>query len=149
MVALALLLVLGLLVVVVPFAVVSEVAKSHIEGNVPKDKFDEYLSRDLNNYFCGGVNDCRVEYEFLRTGPTQTGISYPKYYLWAKCLKGGKITMEGAVRVAAMEQEGFDVTHFISRAQITADPTEVASVFPAPLVDKIVQKARRTESQAK
>jgi hypothetical protein len=119
------------------------IAKSHIEGNVPKgESFDEYLKRDLNSYFCGAAKDCRVEYEFLRDGPTQTGIAYPKYYLWARCLKGGTVATEGAVRLAAVEQKGFDITHFLARDQIAASPEKVASIFPVPLVDKIVEKAR-------
>jgi len=140
----ALVLAIPLLFVIVSFLVVAKVAQSHIEGNVPKsNSFDEYLSRDLNRYFCGGgAHDCKVEYEFLRNGPTQLGTSYPKYYLWAKKLTGGKVTMEGAVRVAAVDGEGFDVTDFLSRSQIVAYPGDVASIFPAPLVDKIMQKAR-------
>lgn len=128
----------------------SPVAESHIEGNVPKGKlFDDYLVRDLNRYFCGDVEDCRVEYEFLREGPTQSGIAYPKYYLWVKSLKGGNVRAEGAVRVAAVEQQGFDVTQFLSSAQIEESPSEVASVFPAALVEKIIDKARKAQLQEK
>jgi hypothetical protein len=127
--------------------VMSDIAKSHIEANVPKGKlFDEYLSRDLKNYFCAEVQNCRVEYEFLRDGPTQTGIAYPKYYLWAKCFKGSAIAAEGAVRVAAVEQKNFDVTNFLSREEISESPSQVASIFPAPLVDKIVQRAHGNDS---
>lgn len=127
--------------------VMSDIAKSHIEANVPKGKlFDEYLRRDLKSYFCADAQNCRVEYEFLRDGPTQTGIAYPKYYLWAKCFKGSSIATEGAVRVAAVERKNFDVTNFLSREEISESPSQVASIFPAPLVDKIVQKAHGNES---
>ena len=126
-----------------PEDILDDVAKSHVEGNVPQGElFDEYLARDLQMYFCRGNNDCRVQYEFLRDGPTQSGISYPKYYLWIKNIKGNTAVEEGAVRVAAVDQKSFHVTHFLSREQISASPSQLASVFPAALVDKITQKAR-------
>jgi hypothetical protein len=122
----------------------SQIADSHIEANVPKGAlFNEYLNRDLNSYFCVASKGCVVEYELLRDGPTQTGISYPKYYLWVRCSTKNAVDREGAVRVAAIEQKRFDVTNFLSRDEISKSPEQVASVFPAALVDKIVQRARR------
>jgi len=121
----------------------SDIAKSHIDANVPKGKqFDEYLQRDLKSYFCEASTDCKVEYELLREGPTQTGISYPKFYLWARCLKRKVVASEGAVRVAAIDQKRFDVTQFLSREEILVSPSQVGSIFPAALVDKIVQRAK-------
>ena len=123
--------------------VLTGVAKSHVEANVPPAKlFDELLTQDLNNYFCRNSKDCKIEYEFLRDGPTQSGISYPKYYLWVKTIKGSTVAEQGAVRVAAVEQKRFDVTDFLSREQISQSPSQVASIFPAALVNKITEKAR-------
>ena len=107
-----------------------EVAKSHIEANVPKGKrFDEYLKRDLRAYFCKDEKECSVEYELLRDGPTQTGIAYPKYYLWVKVVAGQKLTSEGAVRVAAIEQRTFDITHFLSRRDIVESQPQYETSF--------------------
>jgi len=118
------------------------VAESHIEANIPPQELvDQLLARDLKNYFCRDGKDCKIEYEFLRDGPTQSGTSYPKYYLWVKTIKGNTVAEEGAVRVAAVERKGFEVTHFLSREQISQSPSQVASVFPTALVDKINQKA--------
>jgi hypothetical protein len=65
------------------------IGESQIEGNVPPPEvFDTYMQRDLGTYLCAGAKDCRVAYFLLRDGPTQTGIAYPKYYLWAKCFHG-------------------------------------------------------------
>jgi hypothetical protein len=123
--------------------VLTDVAKSHVEANAPRGElFDEFLARDLKKYFCASVNDCAVQYEFLRNGPTQSGTSYPKYYLWVKNIKGSTVAEEGAVRVAAVEQKGFEVTRFLSREQILESPSQVASVFPPALIDKIFEKAR-------
>jgi hypothetical protein len=123
--------------------VTDQIAQSHVEANVPKGKlFGEYLQRDLQTYFCGGAKDCRVEYILLRDGPTQAGVSYPKYYLWCKSYKGKTLNSEGAVRVAAVEQGRFDVTDVIFREQILETPSIVTSIFPAALADKIAQYAR-------
>ena len=123
---------------------IPEIANSHIEANVPEGKlFGEYLSRDLQSYFCqSATGSCRVEYELLRQGPTQTGISYPKYYLWARCFKSGNLAGEGALQVEAVDQQLFRVTHFLSPQDIVRSPSEVAPIFPAPLVNRILTKAR-------
>jgi hypothetical protein len=122
--------------------VVADVAKSHIDGNVPEGKlFDEYLTRNLTAYFCKDAKDCRVQYELLREGPTQTGISYPKYYLWTKTWIGGTV-MAGAVRVAAIDKKEFRMTDFLSREEIVMNPSRVSGVFPAPLVETIVRRAQ-------
>ena len=119
------------------------IANSHIEGNVPKGElFDKYLKRDLTAYFCKGQSDCRVEYEYLRQGATQSGVSYPKYYLWTKSFTKDQLKTEGAVRVAAIDQQYFQITDYLPAQKIVASPDEVAGVFPAALVDKIVQKAK-------
>jgi hypothetical protein len=118
-------------------------ANSHVEANSPKGRsFDEYLKRDLTSYFCKGVKDCRVEYEYLRKGATQSGVAYPKYYLWVKCFEKDKLRTEGASRVAAIEQKMFEVTNFLQAEDIAATPEIVGNVFPAALVDKIVQMAK-------
>ena len=133
---------IAVVTLLIPFGCTNPIADSHIEGNVPKGKaFDGYLRRDLISYF-GKTDNCRVEYEFLRNGPTQTGIAYPKYYLWVRCFTGGKLTAEGAVRVAAVDQSAFDVTNFVSAKEIVTSPNETAGVFPSALLDKIGKKAR-------
>jgi hypothetical protein len=57
-------------------------------------------------------------------------------------LDGEAVSEEGAVRVAAVDQNSFTVTHFLSRERILVSPSQVAPVFPAVLVDRIVQKAQ-------
>jgi hypothetical protein len=118
------------------------VGKSHVRGNVPpSEAFDGFLARDLNEYFCGNSQNCGIKYEFLRKSPTQTGVSYPKYYLWVRIVKDGKIAEEGAVRVAAIERTSFQVTDFLSREQIEESPSKVTTIFPSVLAEMILQKA--------
>ena len=129
-----------------PQTVVDDISRSHVEGNVPSGKlFDEYLTQDLSTYFCR-AKDCKVEYELLRDGPTQSGVSYPKYYIWVKTFKGSVFSEEGAVRVAAVDQRRFVVTHFLSQEEILKSPSEVASIFPPALANTIIERARRSRN---
>jgi hypothetical protein len=82
----------------------------------------------------------------LRDGPTQVGISYPKYYLWIKTIKGRTVVDEGAIRIAAVERKRFDVRDYLSREQISKSPWQVGYVFPSALVSKIAENARGIKS---
>lgn len=122
-----------------PAIMFNEIARSHIEGNVPEQKdFDQVLRRDLEKYFKSKYSDrISIKYEFLREGPTQTGIAYPKYYLWVTILDGKNKVDEGAIRVAAIEKERFEVTHFLKRSEINDN---IYSIFPAPVSEIIKNK---------
>ena len=85
-----------------------------------------------------------LEYELLRNGPTQVGVSLPKYYLWVRAKdKTGNVTAEGACRVAAIEKELFEVLQFLDKESISTDPEQVETIFPALLVPVIVERSRR------
>lgn len=121
-----------------------DLQRSHIDGNVPEPaEFDKVLARDLRQYFSKDRNkkNVAVEYELLRRAPTQVGVSYPKFYLWVR-LAGGKSPQDrGAVRVAAIEKNQFEVTDFVSEEAIRADPDRIYTVFPAALCPLIKTKA--------
>ena len=123
----------------------SPIAQSHIDANVPdKSSFNRLLERDLKTYFERTLkrgDPLRLEYQLLRDGPTQTGISYPKFYLWVKVYTGKETMAEGAIRVAAVERQRFDVTDFITKNNIVAEPAKVQLVFPAALNEKILRLA--------
>ena len=122
----------------------SALQASHIEANVPPpESFEPFLRRDLLTFFnaSGAATVTRVEFKLLRDGPTQTGIAYPKYYLWVKVFAGLAIQQEGAARVAAIDRKRFEVTDFMSKAQVRSAPAEVGSVFPAALVSTIISLA--------
>lgn len=119
----------------------SAIQLSHIEGNVPpSESFEPFLRRDLLAYFnaSGAATAIRVEFKLLREAPTQSGVAHPKYYLWVKVFAGSGLQQEGAARVAAIDRKRFEVTDFMSRAQVQSAPSEVGSVFPAALVQSIV-----------
>ena len=108
------------------------IAESHIRANVPDQKdFDNFLKRDLEQYFKDTKKKIvTVEYELLRKGPTQSGIAYPKFYAWVTIHYQGTVDDEGAVRLAAVEKKRFDVTHFVTKADIERSPMTLDRIFP-------------------
>lgn len=103
----------------------------------PQASFDRFLERDLSAYF----EVTRVQYELLRSGPTQAGTAYPKFYLWVTAEAPSGQTTTGAVRVAAIERSEFQVTDFLSVQEIRASPNRVDQVFPAALTPLIKKRA--------
>lgn len=131
------------------FTQIPNVAESHIDGNVPDAKdFRQFLVRNLTAHLKQTLGEgITVDYELLRDGPTQTGIAYPKFYLWVTATKADKSTVDGAARVAAIGKKEFLVTTFIPRSEIVAHPEALGSVFPQLLLDKIRTKAGVRESK--
>lgn len=138
----------GVLVVVVLFVVYqvfpmimfNQLARSHVLANAPDEKdFNVVLKRDLENYFKAKYqSQISIKYEFLRDGPTQSGVSYPKYYLWVTIFDVDKKIDEGAVRVAAIEQTHFEVTDYLKREEINNN--NIYLVFPGPVCEKIKER---------
>jgi hypothetical protein len=120
-----------------------EMQLSHIEGNVPEgEDFVNFLKRDLTVHMGNLFNKkCIVGFEFLRKGHTQSGVAYPKYYLWVTVKdsleKNDVFLAKGAVRVAAVEKERFDITHFLSVDEIRKDPQGIYTIFPGPVCERI------------
>ncbi|MEW6710009.1 MAG: hypothetical protein AB1403_09335 [Candidatus Riflebacteria bacterium] len=127
------------------FAEISQsVAESHIEANVAEQPaFEKILTRDLEAYFSEIFEaPVKVEYEMLRNEPTQSGVALPKFYLWVTLRTDEKAFSSGAVRVAAVERQFFEITHFLSLEEIRAHPETIRRVFPGPICDKILGRAR-------
>ena len=119
------------------------VAESHIAANVPSaNDFRPFLIRDLTAYLKPTHGDkLTVDYELLRDGPTQSGVAYPKFYLWLRATNAEKAVIEGAVRVAAVDKKRFDVTDFVPRSEIISHPETLMRIFPQALIEKIHKKA--------
>ena len=118
-------------------------AGSHIDANVPdKNDFRAFLIRDLTAFLkLKYGNQLKIEYELLRTDPTQSGLAYPRFYLWLSATNADMQPIEGAVRVAAIDGKSFDVTHFIPSSVIVSNPDSVTRIFPPALIQKIRTKA--------
>ena len=123
--------------------VIRDIQGSHIDANVPESAdFEKFLRRDLVAYFSTArkKKGVSVDYEPLRRGPTQSGVSYPKFYLWVR-VAGGKTSKDrGAVRVEAIEKKRFEVTDFVSEETIRAAPNGIYEIFPAQVCVKIQEK---------
>ena len=122
----------------------SEIQLSPIEANVPSaERFEKLLLRGLGVYF-GNRAGTKLEYEMLRDGPTQSGVSYPKFYLWVvrSSLDG---LDEGALRIAAIDRKRFEITDFLSAEDIRENPDILKAVFPAPLIPAILHKVGRSQ----
>ena len=121
--------------------------QSHIDAHVPEDKdFRAFLKRDVLSYLRArqpGVDD-DVQIELLRDGPTQSGVSYPKYYAWARFKAGAMKQQQGAVRLVAIDKLRFEVTDFLPAAAIKADSQAVERVFPRALVPMILARAAQS-----
>lgn len=97
----------------------------------------EDLEQPISEYF--GELTTIEAFEFLRQGPTVTGISFPKYYLWVEGVRGGR-DFAGAIRVA--DQNGsLVVTHFMGPTEVQGYPHRVRDVFPSVLIGRIEQLA--------
>lgn len=116
------------------------VGRSHIEANIPdKLHFDSFLNRDLKSYFQKEYKQAvTVKYELLRNEPTQSGVSLPKYYIWIFIYDNLKKEIDqGATKVAAREQQAFDVLQYIKRNDIKINPDTLSHIFPAEVCKKI------------
>jgi hypothetical protein len=122
--------------------VMRDIQDSHIDANTPDSAdFEAFLKRDLAAYFAKArKKTVSVDYEPLRRGPTQSGVGYPKFYLWVTIAGGKSPADRGAVRVAAIEKKRFEVTDFVSEEAVRTNPSAIYQVFPAPVCDKINAK---------
>ena len=124
--------------------VIDDLLQSHIDANVPPDSlFGQFIRRDLAKYFqLSPDSDLTVQFDLLRRGPTQVGISYPKFYLSVRITRRRQLLKEGYARVAAVNREGFDVTDFIPRAAVLADSAVLAGIFPESVRAEIMTRIR-------
>ena len=127
---------------------IADIQASHIRENVPDaPAFAGLLERDLNAHFASlGVSNVTTRVELLRQGATQSGLSYPKFYLWVQVFSGRELVNAGAVRAAAVQKVRFEISDFLSAQEINEDPESVGSIFPAALVGSIRERARTVSS---
>lgn len=116
-----------------------------LSTSTPQPNFEEYLLRDLTAYFQGNTDNPQLEvsYELLRRGPTQTGLSVPKYYLWVIGKDAaGKNSIEGAVRIRYLpDRQEFEVTDFVEKSEVRTQPRVLRDIFPPALIDNIKKRA--------
>lgn len=125
-----------------PEEVMQAIQRSHVEANVPAQAdFARFLSRDLEGHFnAGHSKTLRIEHELLRDGPTQAGVSYPKYYVWVRVLDKEALVTQGAAVLVAIDRKRFEVSSYASEVAIRAEPGRLYRVFPALVCETIGAK---------
>jgi hypothetical protein len=131
--------------------VIEEVQKSHINANVPPDSsFLRFLTRDVSQFMRNKYSKTiSVDVEFLRQGATQSGVAYPKFYLWVTVSDSilHNVLGQGAIRVASIEQERFRITDYLTKEDIAKSPDSVYLIFPRPVCERINLKIKETENR--
>lgn len=120
-----------------------DIQRSHIEAHVPPPvDFNGMLTRDLSSYFAVERKQKApaIDFELLRDGPTQVGVSFPKFYVWVRVAGGISADDRGAARVAAVDRKRFEVTDFISERAIRGDQDGIRRIFPASVCQRIHAK---------
>ena len=124
-----------------------DIQTSHITANVPQNEvdFQAFLKRDLTTYFEKKLmkKNLDIHFEPLRKQPTQSGLAYPKYYLWVQVKdKNGALLTKGSARVAAIDAKEFEVTDYLTAEEIIKNPESIEAIFPKALCDGIISKAK-------
>lgn len=124
-------------------AIMEQIHQGNISYHTPAPAdFHRLLQRDLNAYFREKYKNSNTIYEMLKDEPTQLGVSFPHFYVWAKVSCRGKLVTQGAVSLDAIEQNEFHVTQFFSIHQIRANP-EIVKAMPPSTWDKVLNRAKR------
>lgn len=121
----------------------AQLQASHISANAPPDSsFSKILERDVRAYLAAHrLPSKKVTIEPLRRGATQSGVSYPKYYIWIRATDAAQHHVEGAMRIAAIDRAKFEVTDFTPADTIRSDPASLAATYPSPIIPAIRQHA--------
>jgi len=116
----------------------------HVEAYSPDAAhFDDFLARDTQAYFSKRQGrPVTVRYEYLRQGPTQSGIGFPRYYIWVQIFADGREINAGAVKVAGVGKDRFEITDFLSRGMILDVPGRLDAVFPKAVCETIKSRLR-------
>ena len=122
--------------------ILDSIRQSYIVANVPDSThFDSYLKRDLEDYFTStGIGKPSVKWELLRKGATQSGVAYPKFYVWAWVYRSDSLFTQGAIRLAAVETTHFEVTQFVTQEEIRKDTSKIFSIFPSAVCAIILER---------
>ncbi|MGE4537150.1 MAG: hypothetical protein AB7D37_08725 [Desulfovibrio sp.] len=127
-----------------PFLMLTSIGLEHTEAYSPDAAhFEDFLARDTQAYFSKRQGrPVTVRYEYLRQGPTQSGIGFPRYYIWVQIFADGREINAGAVKVAGVGKDRFEITDFLSRGMILDVPGRLDAVFPKAVCETIKSRLR-------
>lgn len=113
-----------------------------VEGFSSESASEYLVEESLRLYF---FNDAQasadLDWEFLRQGATRVGVTYPKYYLWVKVSREGRVLSQGAACLAVMGQGQLMVTDYFNLSEIQKSSPRMQAVFPKSVLHGIKQHA--------
>jgi len=112
-------------------------------------ELQSFMIRDLENYFSRKLGPpIKIKAQLLRSGPTKTFTSFPKYYAWLKIYRSDKLVTEGAVSFSDLSDPStsrdvpsISVLQYLDVRTIKLNPKLVALEFPKPLCNRIFSLA--------
>jgi hypothetical protein len=112
-----------------------------LEG-VPDNKtFGPLLIHVLTSCFEDDrFKDLQFKYTFLADHPFQSGIAFPKYYLWVEKYDGSHPIGRGVIEVAAIDQTRLGVVEFVSKKDLATDLEWIKRHYPPEVCKSILQK---------
>lgn len=125
--------------------ILQKIQASHIDANLPatREEFMKLAQTAFKSHFKPRFGEVQVKLELLRDGPTQSGVSYPHFYLWAEAIRSGRTLERGAARVDCVERTHIVITDFLTAQEIHDNPGRVATTFPSALTESVRQHASR------
>lgn len=89
-----------------------------------------------------GITATKVDLSLIRDPALRSAAAPHSYYAWVRAYAGDDVVREGAVSVSAVDRTRFDVTHFLERSSIMQDPTQLGALFPEPVAQSVLERAR-------
>jgi tetratricopeptide (TPR) repeat protein len=122
---------------------ITMVRLNKIPENIPDaPNFKVFMQRDLEQYFQDPhKKPFTVEYKLLRDVPTLGKNGRPVYFVWLTVHAGKKLVKEGAAILEAENKTAFNITAFMSKSEIAADPNLVARACPLQIAIEIFTRA--------
>ncbi|MEL6368106.1 MAG: hypothetical protein AAFR91_03745 [Pseudomonadota bacterium] len=121
------------------------ISKSHVDANMPpEDKLHSILDRDLKLYAADQFPESADEDpQYYILGMGQVGIGWPRLYMLVQF--GGIHSPEraGLLSAIAKDQERFEVEHFVTYADVKADPDAARKVFPSVVFQWLQEAGKR------
>ncbi|MGD9683605.1 MAG: hypothetical protein AB7W16_20765 [Candidatus Obscuribacterales bacterium] len=108
-----------------------------------------YMIRDLEQYFSQKLGPpIKIKAQLLRSAPTKTFTSFPKYFAWLKIYRENKLLSEGAVSFSdlsdpslSQDVPSISIQQYLDIRTIKLTPKLVALEFPKPLCNRIFSLA--------
>jgi len=113
-----------------------------VHEGIPDEKtFEPLLIRVLSSYFEDDrFKNLQFRYMLLADHPFQSGIAFPKYYLWIEKYDGSRFIGQGVMEIAAIDQTRLGVIEFTSKKDLETDREWIKQHYPPEVCQSIFQQ---------